>query len=335
MLTSIEFKNFRVLRDALLPLKPFTLILGPNGSGKSTALNSLWALQNPNRFSFDQLRPLGAPEARYVNLTAQFDSSHSGVSLVANWPNQGGLDWFARNNKTKGQEPSAFNSLREELTDLEVYALDSESIIAAEPLQPAVKLGRKGEKLAVVLDQLRDQWPERFEAINQELGRWLPEFDRILFDTPSNGKRAVKLRSKRSQGAVAANNLSQGTLQVLAILTIAYLPKPPKIIGIEEPDRGIHPRLLRQVRDALYRLSYPEEFGESRTPTQVIATTHSPYFLDLFRDRPEEVVLAEKLDDGARFIPLSSYEHLEEILRDTHLSEAWYSGILGGVPANS
>jgi hypothetical protein len=67
----------------------------------------------------------------------------------------------------------------------------------------------------------------------------------------------------------------------------------------------------------------------------VIATTHSPYFLDLYRNRPEEVVLAEKLEDGARFIPLTGYEHLEDILKDTQLSEAWYTGILGGVPANT
>jgi AAA15 family ATPase/GTPase len=41
MLTSITFKNFRVLRDATLPLGPFTLLVGPNGSGKSTALLAL------------------------------------------------------------------------------------------------------------------------------------------------------------------------------------------------------------------------------------------------------------------------------------------------------
>jgi hypothetical protein len=81
-------------------------------------------------------------------------------------------------------------------------------------------------------------------------------------------------------------------------------------------------------------LAYPQEFGESREPVQVIATTHSPYFLDLFRDRPEEIVIAEKTDDGARFVKLTDLPNIDEILRDSHLGEVWYSGILGGVPAN-
>ncbi len=116
------------------------------------------------------------------------------------------------------------------------------------------------------------------------------------------------------------------------MLTISYLPSPPPIVGIEEPDRGIHPRLLRDIRDALYRLAYPEDFGEKREPVQVIATTHSPYMLELFRDHPEEIVIAEKVGNEARFHRLADRPDIEEILQDTSLGEAWYSGILGGVP---
>jgi predicted ATP-dependent endonuclease of OLD family len=104
------------------------------------------------------------------------------------------------------------------------------------------------------------------------------------------------------------------------------------MVCFEEPDRGIHPRLLRDVQDALYRLSYPESFGETRPSVQVLATTHSPYFLDLYRDHPEEVVIASRIGQEARFERLSDRRDLEEILGDAPLSEVWYSGILGGVP---
>src|SRR5918911_1393817 len=40
MIKSVHFSNFRALRDATLPLGPFTLIVGPNGSGKSTAMQA-------------------------------------------------------------------------------------------------------------------------------------------------------------------------------------------------------------------------------------------------------------------------------------------------------
>ena len=187
--------------------------------------------------------------------------------------------------------------------------------------------------MAVVLDQLRDQHPEHFEALNAELHRWLPEFDRILFETPSEGHRAICLRTTNGNHSIPASELSQGTLLSLAVLTLAYLPDPPPIVCLEEPDRGIHPRLLRDVHDAMYRLAYPESFGEDRPPVQVIATTHSPYLLDLFRDHPEEIVIAEKLPDNVCFHRLSDRDDLDEILQDSHLGDAWYSGILGGVPA--
>jgi len=83
----------------------------------------------------------------------------------------------------------------------------------------------------------------------------------------------------------------------------------------------------------MYRLAYPESFNEKRDPVQVIATTHSPYMLDLFRDHPEEVVIAHKEEGNVIFERLSDREDLEEILQDTRLGDAWYTGILGGIPA--
>ena len=197
-----------------------------------------------------------------------------------------------------------------------------------------MQLAGNGQGLAGVLDRLRDEWPERFEALNEEFARWLPEFDQILFDTPSQGNRATKLRTRVGQHTIAAADISQGTLLALAILTLAYLPKPPPIIGLEEPGRGIHPRLLRDVRDAMYRLAYPESVGEQREPVQIIATTHSPYFLDLFKDHPEEIVIANKVGDNVRFDRLVDLPNMDEILSSAPLGEVWYSGILGGVPTD-
>ena len=200
-------------------------------------------------------------------------------------------------------------------------------------LEPDVELSPNGRNLVGVIDSLRDKEPERFEALNKEFGRWLPEFDHILFETPETGQRAFLLRTRKGHHALPARDLSQGTVLALAILTLAYLPEPPSLIGIEEPERGVHPRLLRNIQTALYRLSYPKQFGEDRRSVQVIATTHSPYFLDLYKDHPEEIVIAQKTADGAQFGRLSDQPHIMEVLDDAPLGEVWYSGILGGVPA--
>ena len=202
-------------------------------------------------------------------------------------------------------------------------------------LQDKVEMAESGEHLAVVLDRLRDNYPERFERINEAVANWLPEFDRILFDTPGAGNRCIALRTKNGGHKIGAIDLSQGTLIALALLTLAYLPEPPSLVLLEEPDRGLHPRLLRDVKDALYRLSFPKESGEDREPVQVVATKHSPYFLDLFRDHPEQIVVAEKKGNEATFSRLVDRDDLDGLLEESPLGDLWYSGVLGGVPSDT
>jgi hypothetical protein len=92
---------------------------------------------------------------------------------------------------------------------------------------------------------------------------------------------------------------------------------------------SIHLEDFKVLRDALHRLAYPKSFGEKRAPMQVIATTHSPILLDLFRDHPEEAVIANKAGTEATFQRLSVIPNFEEILGECSLGDAWYTGILG------
>jgi hypothetical protein len=65
----------------------------------------------------------------------------------------------------------------------------------------------------------------------------------------------------------------------------------------------------------------------------VIATTHNPYFIELYRDHPDQIVIASKKGLEAKFERLSDHPDIEELLEGVHLGEIWYTGILGGVPA--
>jgi len=335
MIESVQFKNFKALRDATLPLDQFTLIVGPNGSGKTTALQAVNVAVNPVPPNFDQVISAGLDQKAVVETVIAFHQPYGGINLRTVW--RYGDRPLSQYVSATPERNSVFvpEELIKKLNRIRLYSLDAQSIAAFRPLHGGAELMQNGADLVVVLDQLRDGNPERFEALNEALGQWMPEFDRILFETPAQGQRAFLLRTSRGKHSIPAASLSQGTLLALALLTLAYLPDPPSVVCLEEPDRGIHPRLLRDVQEALYRLTYPENFGESREPVQVIATTHSPYFLDLYRDHPEEVVIAEKTEQGTQFKRLSDHPYLDDILRDSHLGEIWYTGILGGVPAHA
>ena len=329
MIKSIHFKNFKALRDTTLELGRFTLLIGPNGSGKSTVLQGLSATGRPQESSYSDLVTAGADASGEQGVRVEIAWEPPVGGIHVEWPKTGG-----HKRGHPGMRSVPEQEAREaELAAIGVYSLRPEMIAKPVGLQPDTKLQANGFGLPVVLDQLRDQHPERFDRLNAEIGVWIPEFDRILFQTPGQGTRAIALRTRLGGHAISAGSLSDGTLLALAILTLAYLPVPPTVVGLEEPDHGLHPRLLQDVRDAIYRLAYPENFGEDRKPVQVIASTHSPYMLDLFRDHPEEIVICHKTEDNVLFERLSDRPDLDEILHDTHLGDAWYSGILGGVPA--
>ncbi|MFL5383064.1 MAG: AAA family ATPase [Longimicrobiaceae bacterium] len=325
MIQSLRFVNYRVLRDAVLPLGPFTLLVGPNGSGKSTVLHALRAVRS--RMSgaaptLKQIRSLAAG-SETASLSISWAPPFEDVVTEAVWTD---TDVSLRPLNVP---------LRDFLRRLATFSLNENAIVRPVPLGPGIRLAEDGGNLAGVLDQMRDENPEYFEKLNAELGSLIPEFDRILFETPQQGQRAFLLRTRDGHHPIRAADLSQGTVLALAILTLAYSGEPPSMVCIEEPDRGIHPRLYREIRDALYRLSYPEKFGLDRPPVQVLITSHSPYMLDLHKDHPEEVVIAEKVGSEGTFSRLSDREDLDELLSEASLGEIWYSGVLGGVPAGT
>jgi predicted ATPase len=333
LIKSIRFQNFKALRDATLPLGRFTLIVGPNGSGKSTVMQALGFAGKPSDpvYRVDKLLSAGTPH-----------SSTAVVKVAISWVLQN-IEINTESHLTVDRSARHVNpqDVRDDLRELpwqllrsfRVFSFDAKAIASAVDTTPRPQVGGDGSNLAAVLDRLRDTHPEKFEDLNSEFHRWLPEFDRVLFDIPDKGKKSFLVRTTVGHHQLPASELSQGVLFALAFLTLAYLPEPPYIVGFEEPDRGIHPRLLRDIRDAMYRLAFPENYGEKRKPVQVIATTHSPYLLDFYKEQPEQIVISHKDKLGVHFERLADKPHLNEILAGAPLGDIWLTGVLGGVPS--
>jgi predicted ATPase len=329
VIASVAFRNYKALRGARLALQPFNLLIGPNGSGKTSLIQALMRLQSlaaaptPARSKRAPASRAGSPE-----LVFGFTKPYAALRVRLRCISEVSCDLL----EVTPAKARNWPALRRALGKICAYHFDHRSMFQPGARGDGAELTANGGNLAAVLHRLQAEAPSAFAQLQGELVRIIPEFGRIEFSAPSLAQIEFALRLADGSELVRAEDLSQGTLYVLGMLAVVFDPDPPPVVCLEEIDRGIHPRLLREVRDLLYRLSYPAAFGDKRAPVQVIATTHSPYLLDLFREHPEEIVITYKHGNSAGFERLADRTDLKELLSEGSLGDMWFSGILGGVP---
>lgn len=333
MISAVHFRNFKALRSAAVQLAPFNLLLGPSGSGKTSVIQSLLQLRGLAGLPATHAHELEGQSPTGPQITFHFNPPFNDVRVTLGCHS----NEFVCNFLVVDHEPGIagqgkWGELRTRLQSIRAYSFDH--AVMGLPVRKSATddLASNGGNLAAVLAARKEKFPRALANLEADFCRIMPEFSGFEFRAIGDGHVELLARLTGSTELLPAANLSQGTLYLLAILALAHAPEPPGIICIEEADRGVHPRLLREVRDALYRLSYPLEKPGERAPVQVLATTHSPYLLDLFKDHPEEIVLANKQGNAATFERLSERKDLLELMKEAHLGDLWYSGILGAVP---
>ncbi len=176
-------------------------------------------------------------------------------------------------------------------------------------------LDEGGENLPLVLSHLHGAHKQRLLEALREL------FDGIVdFQCPVTGGTVSLFLEESGNRSIPATRLSDGTLRYLCLLAVLLHPEPPSLIGIEEPELGLHPDLLPTLADLLV---------EASERTQLIVTTHSDVLVDALTEQPESVVVCEKHDGQTQMRRLDKAD-LAKWLKKYRLGDLWTSGELGG-----
>jgi predicted ATPase len=149
------------------------------------------------------------------------------------------------------------------------------------------RLSSTGDNLPNVIQYLKEDHPQRLESILQTLSRRIPRLEKVEASIMPNGQLLLQIKDAPFQEPILAKFASDGTLKMLAYLTILYDPSPPQLLGIEEPENHLHPRLLPELA---------EECRAATASTQLMVTTHSPFFVDGLK--PEEVWVLYRDENG-------------------------------------
>lgn len=211
------------------------------------------------------------------------------------------------------------------IRNLRLYRIDP--LGAKEPNQSdrdPTTLDRKGHNLASVLSRLESDARMR-DTILEWMELIVPGIEKIQTEQQLlDSKTTILFKEVGTKKHFPAHMVSDGTIYALSLL-VAVLDSSygHGITLIEEPERGLHPKPIRELIGLIRELASPGN--------PVWLTTHSE---SVVRElRLDELVLVNKKDGRTRMKRADSGNLTQENLPPLSLDEAWLSNLLdGGLP---
>lgn len=229
-------------------------------------------------------------------------------------------DLIAVNTLGQFAEHPRVAALREFITDWYVSYLSIDDARAQPEAGPQERLSKTGDNLPNVIQYLKEQHPQQLDEIFAKLRRRVPRLEAVFAEAMPDGRLLLQIKDAPFAEPVLSRFASDGTLKLLAYMIVLHDPSPPQFIGIEEPENFLHPRLLPELA---------EECRGAAARSQLLATTHSPFFLNGLR--PDEVRVLYRDDYGyTQSIRAADIQGVPEFIdAGASLGHLWLEGRFG------
>lgn len=331
MLSRAIIRDFRSLKDVELSFVQFNMLVGPNACGKTNVLNAIQSFVG---------RDHTQPNAYYTDL-----KSDGGCwfwvleDVVLNFRTNDPVRWcvFGEALKLTPHDIWPMVALGRDVSVLKHQESKLKQPSYSAELMPTLALD--GEGLASVLSFMRLNDPRTFERLVEDFKAVIPAVEEIRFGRAPIERQFVReikvdgqvlrqpaveqlvgeeiLLDMSNAKSIPASQCSEGTMLVLGLLAAIYNQSAgPKLLLIDDLDRGLHPKAQGELISLLRRLL-------ARFPQlQIIATAHSPYMVDCME--PDEVwCMALDDDRGTVARRLSDHPKLKDWIDEMSPGEFW------------
>jgi predicted ATPase len=229
-------------------------------------------------------------------------------------------DLIAVNTLGQFAEHPRVAALREFITDWYVSYLSIDDARGQPEAGPQERLSKTGDNLPNVIQYLKEQHSDHLETIFEVLRHRVPRLESVLADPMPDGRLLLQIKDAPFERPVMSRFASDGTLKLLAYLTVLHDPTPPQFVGIEEPENFLHPRLLPELA---------EECRAATEHSQLFVTTHSPFFINTLK--PEEVRALYRDENGfTQVVRAAELQGVREFIEaGASLGHLWLEGRLG------
>lgn len=194
--------------------------------------------------------------------------------------------------------------------------LDPKALAAPNPPERGNDRINNGASLAWQVRLLQERHPEKLAAWISHVRTALPDVCKIESILQEwDNRRFVRVQYDNGL-QIPAWMLSEGTLRLLALTILAYIPNFQGLYMIEEPENGVHPAALETIYQSL----------SSTYQAQVLLSTHSPVLLSMAK--PEQILCFSKTPEGTKITRGDQHPALREWQGEVSLGTMVASGIL-------
>ena len=225
---------------------------------------------------------------------------------------------------TVGVQAKRFNYVTNAIADMQF--LDPFPAVLRKYSSRVARLGEIGEGFAAMIHEIESNGSK--PALLEWLKELRPDEVSDLFVLPG-AVNDFMAAIKEGDTIFPAPVISDGTLRFIALAAAFFQPSLPKVLVIEEIEKGLHPSRLRLLLELMRSQS-------KRTGTQVFATTHSPTLLAWLteEDRKTTFVCTRDAESGAtKMRSLAEVPRLEELVKEHYnldelFEQGWIESVL-------
>jgi len=327
----VFIKNYKsIVQLTIEQPSQFLVFAGANATGKSNIFEAIEFLMHSAMTQGTIVFDIFGGDKKVMNYAAQKDR------LTNNWPMEIMLELSFGN---EGKKHSIEFGIRYDferrvlqknftgIPELDKRIINSFSRIfienkkrAENKLKVYNKLWLDASNLSTILKDILKEKRKRNE-MNEWIQILIPEIDKITIAQDLTGKEELQVTEKTYPDRPFTGNLiSEGTINIIALLTLFYQTDDPQFICIEEPETGLNPAILHELVPFFREM-------KAKYNHHIWITTHSTSIVAELTE--EELIIVSKKNGQTEIYPCKKGD-FEEMKPD----EAWMSNMLkgGGLP---
>ena len=173
--------------------------------------------------------------------------------------------------------PHAF-ALREEMRTWKFLQLNPMILRQPSPTLGPLAMTAEGEYLASTLARMQSEDPTLLSDISRDLANLVPGIRQISVEHDQSRNRYIVWAEMNDRRRFSSRVLSDGTLRLLALVTLRHDPLQRGVLAFEEPENGVHPFRIKSMANLLreFATDFTASDEAERPLRQLIINTHSP-----------------------------------------------------------